>query len=90
MARALFRTGDFIEVYVQCSLDECERRDPKGLYQKAKAGEILQFTGVSAPYEHPLQPEITIESDRQTLSESAVQIMDYLSIHGYIARGEAE
>lgn len=90
MARALFQEGDFIEVYVHCSLGECERRDPKGLYRKAKAGEILQFTGISAPYEHPLQPEIIIESDRQTVGESAVQIMDYLCFHRYIARDKAE
>lgn len=77
-ARAVFGDGDFIEIYVKCPLGECERRDPKGLYQKAKAGEILEFTGISAPYEPPDRPEIVIETDRQTVSESAAQIMDFL------------
>lgn len=78
MARSIFGNGDFIEIYVKCSLGECERRDPKGLYKKAKAGEILEFTGISAPYEPPVRPEIVIESDRQTVSESAAQILDFL------------
>jgi adenylylsulfate kinase len=70
MARSIFHEGEFIEVYVKCSLIECERRDPKGLYKKARGGEILQFTGISAPYDSPVRPEITIESDRQTVSEN--------------------
>ncbi|WP_309122800.1 adenylyl-sulfate kinase [Paenibacillus sp.] len=84
MARAMFREGDFIEVYVMCSLDECERRDPKGLYQKAKAGEIADFTGVSAPYEAPDKPEIVIASDRQTIEESVACIINYLRNGGFV------
>lgn len=85
MARSLFGDGDFIEIYVKCSLDECERRDPKGLYRKAKAGEISNFTGISAPYEAPQRPEIVIESEKQTVRESVEQIIDYLSSKGYFA-----
>ncbi|MEF3307202.1 adenylyl-sulfate kinase [Paenibacillus sp. GYB003] len=78
MARSIFREEDFIEIYVKCALSECERRDPKGLYKKAKAGEILEFTGISAPYEPPVRPELVIESDRQTVNESVGQILHYL------------
>lgn len=84
MARSVFEDGNFIEIYVNCSLRECERRDPKGLYKKARAGEIVEFTGISAPYEPPLRPEIVIESDRQTVSESVAQILNYLKTHNYV------
>ncbi|MBD0384248.1 adenylyl-sulfate kinase [Paenibacillus sedimenti] len=83
-ARALFEAGDFIEVYVKCPLDVCEQRDPKGLYKKARTGEIREFTGISAPYEPPLQPEIVIQTDSQTLIESAEQIMQYLRTYQYL------
>ncbi|MFJ7729985.1 adenylyl-sulfate kinase [Neobacillus sp. NPDC097160] len=65
IARSIIHEGEFIEVNVKCPLSECERRDPKVLYKKARAGEILQFTGISAPYEPPVRPEILIELDRQ-------------------------
>jgi adenylylsulfate kinase len=86
MARSTFREGDFIEIYVKCSLSECERRDPKGLYKKARGGEILEFTGISAPYEPPVRQEIIIESDRQTVSDSVGQILDFLTFHNYLFR----
>lgn len=86
MARALFRDGDFIEIYVKCPLGECERRDPKGLYKKARAGEIPAFTGISAPYETPDRPEIVIESDRQTVKESVGTVLDFLLRYNYISR----
>ncbi|CAG7630608.1 adenylyl-sulfate kinase [Paenibacillus allorhizosphaerae] len=79
MARSIVGEGDFIEIYVKCSLSECERRDPKGLYQKARAGEITQFTGISAPYEPPERPELVIESDRYSVSESVDLILNLLS-----------
>ncbi|CAG7650256.1 putative adenylyl-sulfate kinase [Paenibacillus solanacearum] len=79
MARSIVGEGDFIEIYVKCSLSECERRDPKGLYQKARAGEIAQFTGISAPYEPPDRPELVIESDRYSVSESVARILNLLS-----------
>src|SRR5438874_3140723 len=65
--RALMPTGDFIEVYVECPIDVCEQRDVKGLYKKARAGEIKEFTGISAPYEAPLRPELAIDTSRQSV-----------------------
>ena len=62
-ARSVCPDGDFIEVYCQCALEECERRDPKGLYKKARAGEIPNFTGISAPYEEPEDPELVLDTD---------------------------
>ena len=73
--------GSFIEVYCCCSLEECERRDPKGLYKKARAGEISEFTGISAPYEEPAEPEIVVETDQQSPEESVQQIIQYLEEH---------
>ncbi|TWI57887.1 adenylyl-sulfate kinase [Halalkalibacter nanhaiisediminis] len=76
--RELVEDGEFIEVYVRCSLEACEQRDPKGLYKKARAGEIPSFTGISSPYEEPDAPEITIDSDQQTVEESVETILTYL------------
>ena len=70
--------GTFIEVHVDCPLEECERRDVKGLYKKARAGEIPDFTGISAPFEAPLQAEITTRTAEQTPEESAAEIVRYL------------
>jgi len=69
----------FIEVFVRASIDTCETRDPKGLYKKARAGEIKEFTGISAPYEEPLKPELIIENDGAlTVQQCAAQVLDYL------------
>jgi adenylylsulfate kinase len=76
--------GRFIEAYVKASVEECERRDVKGLYAKARSGEIKEFTGVSDPYEPPEDPELLIETERQTPEESAKQILDYLEERGLI------
>ena len=76
--------GDFIEVYVACSIEELTRRDVKGLYKKALAGEVKNFTGVSDPYEPPLHPEITVDSERQREAESLRAILDYLERHAWI------
>ena len=76
--------GHFIEVYVECSIEALTRRDVKGLYKKALAGEIQSFTGVSDPYEPPLTPEIAINSERQTEQESLAAILNYLEQHGWI------
>ena len=76
--------GNFVEIYVQCSIEELPRRDVKGLYQKALAGEIKNFTGVSDPYEPPLNPEITIDSEREREPESVARILAYLEQHGWI------
>src|SRR5215203_4778990 len=70
--------GRFIEAYVKASVEECERRDVKGLYAKARAGEIKEFTGVSDPYEPPEDPELVIDTESQSPEESAQQILDYL------------
>jgi adenylylsulfate kinase len=70
--------GRFIEAYVKASVEECERRDVKGLYAKARAGEIKEFTGVSDPYEPPQNPEIVLETEEQTPQESAAAIIAYL------------
>src|SRR5215471_9453482 len=82
--RALMKPGDFVEVYVECPVDVCEQRDVKGLYKKARAGEIKEFTGVSAPYEAPLRPELTIDTSGQSVEESAKQILAYLERQGIV------
>src|SRR5210317_1556953 len=68
----------FIEVHVDCSLAEAEKRDPKGLYKKARAGEIKNFTGIDDPYEAPVDPEIHLHTDRMTLEDEVQTILDYL------------
>ncbi|HET7615746.1 MAG TPA: adenylyl-sulfate kinase [Bacillales bacterium] len=83
--RELLEEGEFIEVYVKCSVDECERRDPKGLYQKARTGEIKNFTGISAPYEAPENAELTVETDSQPLQDSVKQVIDFLEKEGYFS-----
>jgi adenylylsulfate kinase len=69
---------NFIEVYVKCDIDVCEQRDPKGLYKKAKAGEISEFTGISAPYEEPENPELVIDTGKLSIEESVNQLLSYL------------
>jgi adenylylsulfate kinase len=78
--------GRFIEAYVKASVEECERRDVKGLYAKARSGEIKEFTGVSDPYEPPESPELVIDTETQTPEESAQQILAYLEDQGLIPR----
>lgn len=84
--RALLPKGDFIEVFVKASLDECERRDPKGHYKKAREGQIKDFTGVSAPYEEPKNPEIVIETEKKSKDACVRQIISYLQKNGYLPR----
>ncbi len=76
--------GDFVEVYVKASLETCIQRDVKGLYKKALAGEIKQFTGVSDPYEPPENPEVICDTERETPQESAAKIVAYLEEVGYV------
>jgi adenylylsulfate kinase len=76
--------GRFIEAYVKASVEECERRDVKGLYAKARSGEIKEFTGVSDPYEPPESPELVIDTETQSPEESAQQILTYLEESGLI------
>ncbi|MDX9741452.1 MAG: adenylyl-sulfate kinase [Gammaproteobacteria bacterium] len=84
--RGLMMHGDFIEIYCKASLETCEERDPKGLYKKARAGEIKAFTGISSPYEEPLTPELVIETDRLSLEESVEQVMDLLRERGILLK----
>jgi adenylyl-sulfate kinase len=86
-ARSLVPADRFLEVYVQCSLDECERRDPKGLYRKAHAGEIPGFTGVDDAYEEPLNPELIV--DTGTLDAAAAAEAVHLAIAARVARGSS-
>ena len=76
--------GDFVEVYVKCDIDVCEARDTKGLYKKARAGEVKEFTGVSAPYEEPLHPELVLDTAKETLAESAAKVIEVLKARGVI------
>lgn len=78
------QTPNFVEVYVRCSIDELVRRDVKGLYKKALAGEIPNFTGVSDPYEEPLRPEIVVDTERETLDESVAKVVSYLERAGFV------
>jgi adenylylsulfate kinase len=78
LVRASLPTGDFIEVFVDASLETCESRDPKGLYKKARAGEISNFTGISSPYEPPTQPELVLDSNRLDAEELAKQVVNEL------------
>jgi len=84
-ARRTVGAGRFIETYLDVSLGECEKRDPKGLYRKARAGEISDFTGIDAPYEAPENPEIRITTENATPDESAREIMAYLADKGFLS-----
>ncbi|MFH1437345.1 MAG: adenylyl-sulfate kinase [Pseudomonadota bacterium] len=86
LARSLNPPGEFIEVFVKCTVDVCEQRDPKGMYKKARAGEIKEFTGVSAPYEPPPTPEITVDTAAETLEESAAIVIAFLEEKGIIPK----
>ncbi|GAB4379281.1 MAG: adenylyl-sulfate kinase [Calditrichia bacterium] len=83
-ARKLVKEGEFIEVYVKVSLEVAESRDPKGLYKKARQGEIKEFTGISAPYEEPDHPEIVIDTDTTGIEESVEIVWNYLKKNEYI------
>lgn len=83
--RALVPKGRFVEVFVDTPLSVCESRDPKGLYQKARAGQIPQFTGISAPYEAPENPEIRLQTDGRTIDESAAEVVDWLDANGFLS-----
>src|SRR5437868_6517026 len=85
--RALVPAGDFIEVLVDCPLEVCEQRDVKGLYEKARAGKIPEFTGISAPYEPPLEPEITLRTHELSVTDSVARIVGFLEARGIVPRG---
>ena len=77
---------DFVEVLVECPLEVCEQRDVKGLYQKARAGQIKEFTGISAPYEPPVKPELALHTDRQSVDESVAAIVALLAERRVVPR----
>jgi len=79
--RALLREGEFVEVFVDTPLEICEARDPKGLYKKARAGEISSFTGIDAPYEAPESPEVHLETADLGVDEAAAEVVHYLATH---------
>lgn len=79
LVKELIGAEKFVEVYVNCSLETCEARDPKGLYKKVRAGEISKFTGVDSPYESPLNPQLTILTENNNLEDSVKQVIDYIS-----------
>jgi adenylyl-sulfate kinase len=81
--------GNFVEVYCKCPLEVCVKRDVKGLYKKALAGEIKNYTGVDDPYEEPLNPEVILETDKETHEESVAKIIRKLEMLGYIPAEEA-
>jgi adenylyl-sulfate kinase len=86
-ARSLVPPDRFLEIFVKCDVTVCMQRDPKGLYARAQAGEIAEFTGVSAPYEVPLAPEIVVETDRHSVEACVEQIMIELTRRGVFAGG---
>ncbi|MFF2290695.1 adenylyl-sulfate kinase [Peribacillus butanolivorans] len=79
IVRDLLEEGEFIEVYIKCPIEECEVRDPKGLYDKARKGIIKDFTGIDSPYEEPEQPEIVLESNQNSVEECVEQVINYLT-----------
>ena len=83
--RDLLDGGDFVEIYVNASLKTCEERDPKGLYKKARAGEIKGFTGIDDPYEAPENPEIVLDADSKGIDELAAEVVAYLEQNGYVS-----
>jgi len=86
--RELVEKGEFVEIFVDVPLEVCEARDPKGLYRKARKGEIGDFTGISSPYEAPEAPEIRVLAHEKSVEESVDQIIDYLKERGYLDEKE--
>lgn len=83
--REVLGAGEFIEIYVNASLETCEQRDPKGLYKKARAGNLPNFTGISAPYEAPENPELVLDSDNKGIEALADEVIAYLQKNGYLS-----
>lgn len=89
-ARQALDDGIFIEIYLDTPLEECEKRDPKGLYQRARVGEIVEFTGIDAPYEPPRDPEMILHTHKMSLQECVEAIWDYLLKRGVLCRPEGQ
>ncbi|MGR6008239.1 adenylyl-sulfate kinase [Bacillus cereus] len=82
--RDLLAADEFIEVFVKCPIEECEKRDPKGLYKKARKGDIKDFTGIDSPYEEPEKAELIVETHKHSIEECAEQIVKYLQERSFI------
>ena len=85
--RKLVPHGEFLEVYCRCPLDVCEARDVKGLYKRARAGEVKEFTGISAPYEEPVAPELVVDTATLSLDDTVAKVIAMLSERGVITSG---
>ena len=83
-ARKLITSDDFVEIYCKASLEKCESRDVKGLYKRARTGEIKNYTGIDSPYEVPENPELIIDTDNQNLEDSVSTILEFLELNGII------
>ena len=83
--RKILQPGEFVEIYVKASVETCEKRDPKGLYKKARAGEIKGFTGIDDPYEAPENPELVLDSDNKGIDALAEEVVDFLQAKGYLS-----
>lgn len=86
LARNLLEQGEFIEVYIDTPIEICEQRDPKGLYKKARAGEIKDFTGIDSGYDVPQSPELHVKTAALSIEQCAEQIVDYLAANGYLEK----
>jgi len=88
MVREMTMAGQFVEVFIDVPFGVCEQRDPKGLYKKARAGEIKDFTGIDSPYEAPVNPEVHVVNDGISIEQAAKQVVDYLKKHAYISNAK--
>ncbi len=85
-----FEGDDFLEIYVKCSVEECEQRDPKGQYKKAKAGIIKNYTGISAPYEEPENPDLIIDTEKSDIESSVQKVLELLDKKNFISLNQIE
>lgn len=85
--RAMFQEGEFLEIYCKCPIETCERRDVKGLYEKARKGLIAEFTGISSPYEEPLAPELALNTDELEIDAAANEVISFLFSRGLLVSG---
>jgi len=83
--RGLAMHGEFLEIYCKCPLEVCERRDVKGMYKRARAGEIPEYTGITSPYQEPINPELTIDTDRLSVDESVDRVLELLERRGVLS-----
>lgn len=88
--RQLLEKFNYFEIYIDCPLVECEVRDPKGMYAKARSGEVAEFTGVSSPYEAPIDPDLTLKTDQLSIKECTAEVIDLLNQHEILPGKEKE